>query len=131
MAPRGGSTTPFTSASRAHAGRPAFSQCPSHTTPNGEGLDSLKTALGFLYGGADRSWYYPGTTNLLVFGREEQLELVNLDYSTAGFSPPPPTRDNRQPTRWAVTAVLSASTQGAALTLVTFPSSVIPTHPFV
>ena len=99
--------------------------------PNGEGLDSLKTALGFLYGGADRSWYYPGTTNLLVFGREEQLELVNLDYSTAGFSPPPPTRDNRQPTRWAVTAVLSASTQGAALTLVTFPSSVIPTHPFV
>ena len=58
-------------------------------TPNGEGLDSLETALGFLYGGADRSWYYPGTTHLLVFGREEQLELVNLDYSTAGFSPPP------------------------------------------
>ena len=34
--------------------------------------------------------------------------------------------------RRAVTAVLSASTQGAALTLVTFPSSVIPrrTHLF-
>ena len=57
--------------------------------PNGERLDSLKTALGFLYGGADRSWYYPGNAHLLVFGRVEQLELVNLDYSTAGFSPCP------------------------------------------
>ena len=37
VAPRGGSTTPFTSASRAHAGRPAFSRCPSHTTPTARG----------------------------------------------------------------------------------------------
>ena len=37
VAPRGGSTTPFTSAPRAHAGRPAFSRCPSHTTPTARG----------------------------------------------------------------------------------------------
>ena len=45
--------------------------------------------LGLVNAGEDRSWYFPGSSSLVLIGRAESIAKVDVAYDVSGCAPPP------------------------------------------